>query len=196
MKSRTLVVSFSLGLLAVVAVAGANVALMRKLPTKPAQHEKSLRLDPPGTVNGAENPTKIPDEVAYSLAFRLIEKHRFDNKDKRLQGYFKLIGLDDSDKKSLLLAADEFQERVGRLDKQAAEIKNKTWPRPDSSVMAQLTELENQKKAIVIAITSRMLSRMSTNGSLRLQQHVNNHVKSKIKMFPPTPLPSLDHSNH
>lgn len=197
MKPIGILACFGLALLATLVATGAKVAPTDGRSTNAHLNHNIQRLDLPGTINGAEDPGKIPDHVALSLVFRLIQKHRHDQKDQRLQGYLRLIGLNDADKEALLIAADEFDEQVGRLDEEAQAIKDKTWPSPTPSVMAQLTQLENQKNAIVTGIAARMLSRMSPSGTLRFQQHINGHVKSKIKMFPPTPLPSsLSHKDH
>ena len=102
--------------------------------------------------------------------------------------------MDGEDRQALLRASDEFNNEVGRLDEHAKAIKDKNWPNPTKAVLNQLTQLDNQKNAIVTAIVRRMLSRMSAEGNSRFQQHVG-HVKTRVKMSPPTALPTPHHTS-
>ena len=62
----------------------------------------------PEQLMGAYDANKIPDHVALSLMFRLIQRHRAEHQDQRLEGDLNLIGLDGKDRDALLSASDEF----------------------------------------------------------------------------------------
>ena len=56
--------------------------------------------------------------------------------------------LTDDDINALLVAADEFVARVGVLDRQAKEIKDRHWPNPSAQVMETLRQMQSQKESI------------------------------------------------
>ncbi len=74
----------------------------------------------PGTtrvVDGAVNPELIPDQVAYSLPFRLLSTRHTQEQKKRIQSYITQMDLGDANR--LLAVADEFDRRVGVFDRKA-----------------------------------------------------------------------------
>jgi hypothetical protein len=137
---------------------------------------------PTGRINGAVNPELIPDQVAYSLLFRLLTQQETEIEKSRLLGYVKQLGITGTDASTLLAAGKDFQKRVGALDQQAKEIKDKSWPHPDEGAMTQLRQLQEQKEAIVHELVSSLSHRLSSAGLEKLHQHINGNVKRKVSM--------------
>lgn len=191
----------------------ATAALEGNTATGPtARHQHN---DLPGTVRGMDNPNAIPDRMAYALLFRFIANHRGDlNKEHEIKAYIRGLGLgrqcqhcpsvneqgqtvirqsvgkDDDDIDGLLAVVDEFQRKVGALDAQAMEIKDRTWPNPNSEVMEQLTALQRKKEAILDGLIASLPRRLSAGGVKRVLDHVGGRVKQMSKRVPgPASLP-------
>jgi len=102
----------------------------------------------------------------------------------RSRAWAKSAGLDEAAADKLIEAANEFNTRVGSLDQQANEIKNRTWPNPDAATMARLTELHGKKEALVTEIVSSLPARLGEQTAGKLRQHVTDHLKRKMKIAP------------
>ena len=162
------------------------------------QQIHQTKPDSPGTINGAVNPTMIPDEAAYSVLFRLITNRQTDAEKSRIRAYIRQMGLGDqkcrscpfssesSDKDidSLIAAAEVFQQRVGILDRQVKEIKDRNWPNPSKEVMAHLALLQQQKEVIVTEIIASLPSRLSADALDKVRRHTNERIKRKMKIVP------------
>lgn len=152
-----------------------------------------------GVINGAKNPDLIPDHVAFSLLFRVISGDQSAEAKQRMRHYVRQMGLGDQtcyacngqkppkDKgkdqeiDAFIAAADEFQQQVGVLDQQAAEIKKRGWP-PSPEAMTELTRLQQQKEAITREIVASLPRRLGTEGSNNVWKHVNERVKKKVRI--------------
>lgn len=155
--------------------------------------------DEPGVINGAKNPQLIPDQVAYSLLFRLVSGTQDAEAKKRIRSYVKqMVGecsncpgeeaTRDKNKKkeqdtdAFITIANEFQQRVGVFDQQVIEIKKRNWPNPSPEVMAQLTQLQRQKEAIVDELMASLPKRLSSKGVDKVRSHISERVKRNVKM--------------
>jgi hypothetical protein len=205
MKTRALMIVFCvlvlLSILTVTAVLSGN-------STKPLVASHSiikLRLkdhtpDPAGTIDGAKNPEKIPDRIAYTILFRLIGGRDTEEEKNRMRSYIKqMLGCKSCSKEkvteeelqayngridAIVNAAEEFYQRVGALDKQVQEINKDNWPNYSPEKKAQLTGLQRQKEAIVDEITTGLLNKLDKEGKDKLRKHINERVKHKIKILP------------
>ena len=154
-------------------------------------------LDEPGVIDGAKNPELIPDHIAYSLLFRTISGNQDPQAKGRIRNYVRQMGLGkcltcskaastgtdtDKDIDAFIAAADEFQQRVGELDRQAIEIKRNNWPNPSPAVMAQLTRLQHRKEAIIASIVASLPNRLSAKGVEHVRLHIDKRVKKHVKM--------------
>lgn len=112
--------------------------------------QREHRPDPPGTINGAVNPELIPDRTAYVLLLRLLAGRHTEEERISMKYYLRQDrpNLTDDDINALLVAADEFVARVGVLDRQAKEIKDRHWPNPSAQVMETLRQMQSQKESI------------------------------------------------
>lgn len=167
----------------------------------------STQQNHPSPIDGAVNPEMIPDEVAYSVIFRLISNRQEGPEKNRARAYIrralawsdsheplmlndKMIA-SDQDVESLLNAAEEFHRRVKDLDDQALTIKERTWPEPTPDALVQLNQLQQQHEALVAEISTSLPTRLSVDGMARLRAFINGHMKHNMKIIPgPQPPPS------
>lgn len=153
-------------------------------------------VDPPGTINGALNPELISDKVAYSMLFRLVADRPTQEEQNSIRSYLRQAGLgcqtcgatptgaEEAEIEAIIAAAEEFHRRVSLLDNQADEIKNRTWPNPSAEVMMQLRQLDAQYEAIVTETIASLPARLGASGIRKLQRHVSEGMKRKIKVSP------------
>jgi hypothetical protein len=148
--------------------------------------------------NSSNNPELIPDTVAYSLLFRFVGGVQDSRAKQRVRHYIRRIGFGnchscpsegtpanrgtEQDIDTFIAVADEFQQRVRSLDRQAFEIKRRFWANLSPEVMARLTQLQRQKEAIVAEKTTALLERLSSNGRNRAANFIKDELKKKIKI--------------
>lgn len=148
--------------------------------------------DRPGTVSGQNDPQAIPDHVAFELFLRsLIPNSETDERElRRVKLYARDAGLEEGEESWLLNAAREFGRQIGSLDKQAAEIKDRSWPKPSEVAMNQLTQLEARRVALVKSFMESFHTRMglipesAVARSEKVKRYVNDVVKRKVKLTP------------
>lgn len=146
-------------------------------------------------IDGAKNPEKIPDQVAYSALFRFIAAHQTPEEKNSIRAYIRQMGLGkDVDVDAVIAAADDFQQRIGTLDSRAAEIKDRHFFKdsagefhPNGSIAtpeehAQLKRLQQQKESIVNDIAASLSQRLSVEGTAKVHEHVTERIKRKIKI--------------
>lgn len=95
--------------------------------------KKDVQPDPPGTINGAQNPQVIPDHAAYGVVLRmLMPRQNSDFEKNRSLAWAKNVGLDEAAANKLSAVAADFGTRIKPIDRQINEVKNRsTWPDPD-----------------------------------------------------------------
>jgi len=143
-------------------------------------------------IDGATNPEMISERVAYSMFFQLISNHLKTNETRdrqRLEGYFNMTTLGRTDRDVLIDVAILLQQRTALLTQQAKEIKNRNFPNPSPQVMQELTLLQRQREAITDELIATLPNRLSASGLQKLRRFTNEHVKRKVKILPPAPLP-------
>lgn len=144
--------------------------------------------NPPTTlIDGASNPKRIPDRVAYSLFFSLIANHRTETEKNRIRAYIRQMGLNDTDSTALIAASDEYMLLVGVPDNQANSIMMRYHPNHPSLTSEdkkQLQELNKQSKSIVNEVAASLKHRLSKDGFVKVRQHINDRVKRKTKITP------------
>jgi len=194
MRSRaTLFLAITIGIATAIVIT-ANLWGGKSATTKAFQ-QKAARQDLPGTIDGAANPSAISDRVAYQMLFYSLYVRPRAGLEKRraLAAAASNNELNDTEIDALLAAAEEFQSRVSVLDRKAAEIKDRHWPNPSAEVMAQLTELQRRKEAIIDEIIDSLPNRLGADGAAKLHNHVNDRVKRKIKISPGRTSPPKRH---
>lgn len=169
----------------------------KNVPKSAISTPQQTPADEPGMIDGAKHPELIPDQVAYSLLFRTISGNQDPEAKKRMRNYVRQMGLGkcptcpkatatgtdtDQDIDAFIAAADEFQQRVGVLDRQVIEIKRNNWPNPSLEVMAQLTQLQRQKEAIIADIAASLPKRLSAKGVEHVRLHISERVKKHVEI--------------
>lgn len=124
------------------------------------------------TVDGAANPEKIPDEVAYSVFFRMISGRQTEAERRHIMSYLRQIGLEDADSNALIIAAEEYRQLAGVLDNQASQI---TLHQPPDK--KRLKRLVKQKEAMVKDVVGSLRYRLSKDGLEKVRQNVDGRVK-------------------
>lgn len=159
--------------------------------------------DPPGIIDGAQNPEMIPDHIAYLMLFRLISNRPTAEDREGIRSYVRQMGLgkqdctrcptagstEDVDIEALLSAADDFYQRISIIDQQTTEIKDRTWPNPTPDTLTQLNQLQSQKETLVADVVSSLPSRLSAEAVNKIRSHINGHVKQRVKLFPEVTTP-------
>lgn len=165
----------------------------------PARQSPQSNIDRAGTIDGAKNPEKIPNHVAYSLLFRLIGGRQTVEEKERARSYVRQMGLGGADIDAFIAASEEFHRQINVLDNQAAAIKDRHFFRdgvdhyhPNGSTAtveerAQLRQMQTQKEIIVTRIAASLKQRLSADGSAKVRQHVNERMKRKIKLSAGSP---------
>lgn len=140
-------------------------------------------------IDGAKNPEKISDQVAYSLFFRVICCRHDDEEKRQGRAYLRRLGLDEMEIETLIAAGEEFDQRVGVLDIQAAEIQMRYHPDhlivPTPDERKQLKQLQKQKERITDEMVASLPTRLGAEGYAKVRQFVRETMKRKVKMSKP-----------
>lgn len=171
----------------------------------PASSAKPVQQDLEGIIDGAKNPEKISDRIAYTLLFRFLSGRNTEAEKNRARSYLRqALGCrdcgtgtthakrdfaSDAEVGALLSIASEFEQRVSPLDHQAKDIKDDNKPQLTPNDRAKLKNLQRQKEAVVDALITSLPNRLGSNGAGKLQRYINEEMKPKVKIKP-----SLDSS--
>lgn len=146
-----------------------------------------------GVVDGATNPELIPDQVAYTLLFRLLADRHTEEEKNAARSYLRMTfgcsACSDEQQReaerhinAFLVVVKQFEERVGNLDRQAQKLHDLNGPNPSHDVLVQLNELENQKEVVISQLIDSLPNHLDEDGMAKLHQHLNERVKRKVKM--------------
>ncbi|MFN2454088.1 MAG: hypothetical protein ABR577_07685 [Pyrinomonadaceae bacterium] len=183
--SILLLVALALSALGIVLAMSRNAASKNTVITP--ESANSAHPDPPGTIDGAKNPEMIPDTLAYTLLFDLLSNRHTEVEKGRAKAYIRQAGIEGADVDALLTAAEEFRQRAGALDAQAASLNIRSHtehPALSQNDVAQLKQLEKQRESLAEEVIASLPRRLSADGMGKLRQHVNERVKRKTKIFP------------
>jgi hypothetical protein len=148
------------------------------------QHSNHLSnaQGPQPFVNGATNPGAIPDSAAREIVLRLLTSDELNEGAKR--AYLKEVGFNEGASAALTFAAHDFKRQTEQIEKEASEIKDRTWPTPDKATLDQLAGLQRQKEAILANNAAELEGRLrSFNALANWENHIMNRVKRKTKGF-------------
>ncbi len=157
------------------------------------QHHQQAQKDKPKTptpfADGAVNPNAIPDLVAYEFLFNSVADGAGLTEPERMRAklFVEKIGLDDLQRKKVIATANGFREKEAPLKAQAKELKDRNWPNPSSSVMAQLGNLQAQKERALREEFRSLREQLNDSDKEKLDKRLLE-IKSKVKMYPPIPL--------
>lgn len=150
---------------------------------------------PAGVVNGAINPELIPDQMAYTLLFRLLSDPSVADNKSAIRSYLKMVfGCSHCDEHQqrgvekhiagILVVVKQFQRRVGYLDRQAQQLHDIHGIDMSHEVLAQLNELQRQKELVVAELVESLPNHLDERGLAKLHQHLEGRVKRKMTIIP------------
>lgn len=155
----------------------------------------------PGIIDGAVTPELIPDDTAYALVFRVVGGRTTPVEKGSVRAYLRQAGLgcqlctrapnagEEAEIDAVIAVADEYWRRVGELDAQTAEIKDRAWPNPSEEDMGRLRRLDAQRKVITAQIVASLPGRLGP-AAAKLKHHIDKRVKPAVKIYPePASLP-------
>lgn len=143
--------------------------------------------------DGAINPELIPDQMAYTLLFRMLADRNTADEKNAARTYLRMaFGCGNCDEhqqhvaekqiKSFFVVVKQFERRVGDLDRQAQRLHDLNGPNPSYDVLAQLNELESRKELIISELVDSLPYHLDEDGMAELDRHLNKRVKPKVKM--------------
>ncbi len=150
-------------------------------------------------IDGANDPSVIPDSVAFSMIFHILADH--DKYPQRARSYMRFIGIGSgthdshhltaasaldatsaADIKALLGIADEFEREAALFEVQASALYHANRNDMTAEVRGQLKDLYEQKLNIAQRLVDQLSARLSSDSHAKLRTFVDTHVKSRIKM--------------
>jgi hypothetical protein len=153
------------------------------------QTQQAKKDLPPPLTDGSKNPHAIPDFVAYEFLLKSIADGAGTTEPERIRAklFVEKVGLDEPKRKMLTAAANGFREKLAPLNAQAKELKDRNWPNPSPSVMAQLGNLQAQKERALREQINLLTEQLNDSDKEKLNKRLLE-IKSKVKMYPPIPL--------
>jgi hypothetical protein len=146
-----------------------------------SNHQSNAQRPQP-FVDGATNPGAIPDSAAREIVLRLLTSDELNEGAKR--AYLKVVGFDEAASAALTFAAHDFKRQTKQIEKEASDIKDKTWPNPDKAALDSLAGLQRQKEAVLANNAAELDERLrSFNALANWEKYILNRVKRKTKGF-------------
>ncbi len=182
MRTRKALVALVV-LIIVAAISVTSIWAGRSQSIASSHQQKVDKQDPPGTINGRDNKDLIPDQAAYAVFLRFAAQVTKSDKAV-LRSYLKSHGFEEAEVGVIQTVAEDFRKRIDVLDKEVKQIKDKSWPNPDSYAMARLSELQQQKEAMISEIAESLPSRLSSQGHEKMNHLIKDKLKAKMKIAP------------
>jgi len=96
----------------------------------------------------------------------------------------RVAGFNDSEASAISNAAYEYKRQIDPLDTEVDNIKNANWPNPTEQVKVQLTQLQQQKEAIIASLVGTLHTQLNSySDNAKLSKHITEVVKKKTKGF-------------
>ena len=191
MKRAVLYAGLALAIVFALALVNVNQASSLLKGGSPAAHDhgqnqhsnhQSNAQRPQPFVDGATNPGAISDSAAREIVLRLLTSDELNEGQK--QAYLKEVGFNEAASSALTFAAHDFKRQTEQIEKEASDIKDRTWPTPDKATLDQLAGLQRQKEAILANNAAEIEGRLrSFNALANWENHIMNRVKRKTKGF-------------
>ena len=184
------------GLVVIVMIALGAAAISRSMAAnnqQDHQHHQAAaqaRDTPPQLIaDGANDPSAIPDLVAYEFLFGSIAETPEMGEPEMLQARRLSLktGLAVDKVHFIRKNADKFKGEIKGFDTQARDLKDKHWPKPDQSVRGQLTALQNQKEASLKKAVKSMMDGLSSEEKEAVNTRILE-IKKKIKVYQDIPI--------
>ena len=159
------------------------------LQPSPYDAQATPRPDPPGTIDGAENPELIPDDAAYRLVLVAIAEREDATKAEtaRFRAKIASAGLNEEDTEALGLILVALQKQLDALNAQAHQIlAQDALPLAGTPDYQQLVELNKKRAPVFREAMSAIPARLSLEGAAKFQAYVQNE-KRRMKYLPESP---------
>jgi hypothetical protein len=150
------------------------------LSTQPAAPAHG-RLDPPGTINGAETPEQIPTEVVNEIFLRVASCSDSDSElhQKKCRLVQQAVGLEPEDAKHLPAHMAGFRDQVLALDDEIADLERSTNSNKESQRAARIA----QRDSLIKGKVSGLRQNLSPEGRSKFDAYIES-MKAKIKFIP------------
>jgi len=134
----------------------------------------------PVAVDGAKNPERIPDAMAYRHFLRAIAIHVKPSQDElaRQDMLIGRIGLSAGDRDALKSAMESVREQLDAINEERQRVSSGTQPTPWSMAALRVQEQSLLDNSRVLVANS-----LSVDGAGRLDAHVQQHVKRSIVIY-------------
>jgi hypothetical protein len=153
------------------------------------QAQQGKKTLPPTIADGATNPHAIPDLVAYEFLLKSVADGAGTTEPERIRAkiFVGKTGLDEEKNKKLTATANSFRAALAPVAAQVKELKDRHWPNPSPSVMAQLGDLQRQREAILREQFNSLMEQLNDADKEKLNKRIME-IKSKVKMYPSLPI--------
>lgn len=142
-------------------------------------------------VDGSKTPELIPDHAAQEVFLRSLVARPDEGEagQRRVRAFAEETGLKGTEVDALLALAQNFVARVSALDNQVKGIKDEHWPQPSESAKAQLVQLQENKRWIIVDTITSLATRLGSGVSVgKVQRYIIESVKRQMSSFTPPPL--------
>lgn len=152
----------------------------------PQQAQQNL---PPLLVDGAIDPSAIPDWVAYDFLFHSVTNGPDDSDLERTRASVlaQKAGLSEAKTKVLKDTASKCREELKILKAQERALKDQHWPKPSESIMGQLTALQHQKEAALHRSFRSLLVQLDDEDIAKLNKRLLE-IKKSAKVYQDIPI--------
>lgn len=147
-----------------------------------AQHSHARAAAPvqlPIIIDGSITPDQIPDSLAYRHFLTAIAAHPVPTPDEQARQAAQLspLGLSATDRQALITGLAPFRTQLDSIESARASVT------PSTSAAAQLTALESEANSLVANTLQSVRQSLTADGMSRLDQYVQTHVKSHIRIY-------------
>lgn len=175
------------GLVVIVMIVLGAAAISRSMAAnnqQDHQHHQQTTTPPQLIADGANDPSAIPDLVAYEFLFNSIAETPEMSEPEKLQARRLSLKTKIAVDKVYFISknANKYKGEIKNFDLQARDLKDRHWPKPDQSVRGQLTALQNQKEASLKKAVKSMLDGLSNEEKEAVRSRLLE-IKQKIKVY-------------
>ena len=135
------------------------------------------RIGPPTSIaiDGSKNPELISDSIAYGHFIRATASSASARDLMRRDAFLKQAGLISADRAAYMLA-------VGNLKAELDAVKTERETRLSALSVSDLERLKRTEDLALSAAQSRIRSGLSADGAAKLEAHIQQHVKRRIRI--------------
>jgi hypothetical protein len=135
----------------------------------------------PVAIDGAKEPGRIPDAVAYRLFLSVVAlpANASSEKIRGRDALVNRIGFSSEDKVAFVESLGDFREEIETKTEQRKRLTTGFDPANRSA----LATLKAQEHEMFANLRSHVERTLSPDGVARLKAHIDDHVKRRVKIF-------------